>query len=566
MKTLSKNTQPRPHSNYQSSSPSTPTSRPWLSKLSWLWLVAFGLLGVYLLTQRRSHQASSGSSARSVSSRSGDTATSEMPRVGTRPIETLQVGDRVLAFNPELSHAERQEIVEPQWWDWLHLSLSMPKADGSLLEIELLRPEKWVREQIRLAVAPQAAELFNGKPYDVCETSFQRHGASRPVPSDFVDGYRATRAAPLESELHKPESQDLVPLSPLRPIFLELAAVGAELKLSGEELQALLVEMDLPELAITGPAVVKQIQNAPAIQPGDGRVITATFKHSSGDVIDLRVGDASEPRIASNTPPVVRVAHRPNELGSANLAAASASNDAADRAEAIGLSDSDDSNQVIGTTSNHPFWSVDRREYVQADKLEHGERVLTYSGDTKRVLSKLARPGPQPVYNLEVFAEHVYYVGKDGVLVHNQYFDELADLRYGGASRPHRPQSQELVQDAIREAGLTFRKNASRSALTRGRELSIAEDHHIASHFRPELRQLFESAGLNIKTHELNIVKLNFHTGPHMEEYHEFVFRVLSRHVGTKTGKEAATAIDLGLGKLSRFLERHPTIPNHMRL
>jgi hypothetical protein len=257
------------------------------------------------------------------------------------------------------------------------------------------------------------AKSFNGKP--------------QATVSDHVTA--SDHATP---SLPKPELHDLVPLSPLRPIFLELAAVGAELELSGEELQALLVEMDLPELAITGPAVVKQIQNAPTIvvghsvvlgssaaQPQSGRVITATFKHSSGDVIDLRVGDASEPRIASNTPPMVRVAHRPNELGSANSAAASPSNDAAERAEAIGSSDSDDSSQVIGTTSNHPFWSVDRREYVQAGKLELGERVLTYSGDTKRVLSKLARPGPQPVYNLEVFAEHVYYFGKDGVLVHN---------------------------------------------------------------------------------------------------------------------------------------------------
>lgn len=41
------------------------------------------------------------------------------------------------------------------------------------------------------------------------------------------------------------------------------------------------------------------------------------------------------------------------------------------------------------------------------------------SGDTKRVISKLPRPGPEAVYNLEVHGEHVYYVGVNGVLVHN---------------------------------------------------------------------------------------------------------------------------------------------------
>jgi len=56
---------------------------------------------------------------------------------------------------------------------------------------------------------------------------------------------------------------------------------------------------------------------------------------------------------------------------------------------------------------------------VQAGQLDVGERVLTFSGDTKRVVTKLPRPGPQPVYNLEVHAEHVYFVGEDGLLVHN---------------------------------------------------------------------------------------------------------------------------------------------------
>jgi hypothetical protein len=167
------------------------------------------------------------------------------------------------------------------------------------------------------------------------------------------------------------------------------------LQVSGEELQALLVEMDLPELAITGLAVVQQIQNAPPIHPGAGRVITATFKHSSGDVIDLRVGDYSESDLST-------------------------------------LNSQSSNSDSIGTTSNHPFWSVDRQDYVQAGSLELGERLLTYSGDTKRVVSKLARPGPDPVYNLEVSAEHVYYVGKDGVLVHN------SGLKYYNAANPAR--------------------------------------------------------------------------------------------------------------------------------
>ncbi|MFO1002113.1 MAG: polymorphic toxin-type HINT domain-containing protein [Planctomycetaceae bacterium] len=84
--------------------------------------------------------------------------------------------------------------------------------------------------------------------------------------------------------------------------------------------------------------------------------------------------------------------------------------------------------ETIGTTSNHPFWSEDRQEFVQAGSLEIGERLQTLSGDVKVVQQKLPRPGPQPVFNLEVHDEHVYFVGEDGVLVHNsKVYAEIAE-------------------------------------------------------------------------------------------------------------------------------------------
>lgn len=105
------------------------------------------------------------------------------------------------------------------------------------------------------------------------------------------------------------------------------------------------------------------------IQAGAGRVVTATFRHTSG-VIDLTIGYSA-------------------------------------------------STEAIGTTSNHPFWSEDQKEYVQAASLEIGEQVRTYTGDTKQVVSLLPRPGPEAVFNLEVHGEHVYYVGDWGITVHN---------------------------------------------------------------------------------------------------------------------------------------------------
>ncbi|MBQ9812162.1 MAG: hypothetical protein IJM54_02505, partial [Thermoguttaceae bacterium] len=72
-----------------------------------------------------------------------------------------------------------------------------------------------------------------------------------------------------------------------------------------------------------------------------------------------------------------------------------------------------------GCTDNHPFWSVDRQDFIPAGELIEGERLLLYNGESKRVVQKLPRPGPQVVYNLEIYGEHVYHVTADGVLVHN---------------------------------------------------------------------------------------------------------------------------------------------------
>jgi hypothetical protein len=85
----------------------------------------------------------------------------------------------------------------------------------------------------------------------------------------------------------------------------------------------------------------------------------------------------------------------------------------------------------IGVTGNHPIWSEDRHDYVAAMDLRVGERLKNLSGDTVWVQQKLPRPGPTPVYNLEVQDEHVYYVGANGVLAHNagEECDRFADVK-----------------------------------------------------------------------------------------------------------------------------------------
>jgi hypothetical protein len=82
--------------------------------------------------------------------------------------------------------------------------------------------------------------------------------------------------------------------------------------------------LEFKELGIANWANVLAIEPCPEAAVGEGRLVTAKFEHSSAEVIDLFVDGVSEP---------------------------------------------------IGTTSNHPFWSQDRQDFVQAGVLRIGERL-----------------------------------------------------------------------------------------------------------------------------------------------------------------------------------------------
>ncbi|MCA9141085.1 MAG: hypothetical protein KDB00_30150 [Planctomycetales bacterium] len=272
----------------------------------------------------------------------------------TKPIETLRVGDRVLAENPEISDQQRATWAEPEWQDWLHLSLKMPltidgtDAEPAILEIEILRPQQWFIDQVGFVLKPRG-----------------------------IDG-----AAAIENLMHGPKivpEVRTVADSPLRESFRYVSAAGDELGGRSLDLVGLSVELDLPEMGAVGTAYVTEIKPCPGVRPGSGQVVTATFAHPpSVAVLDVTFQDASEP---------------------------------------------------IGVTDNHPFWSVDRQQFIPIGQMEIGERVLTLHGETKRIESRLPRPGPQLVYNLEVYGEHVYYVGQQGLLVHNSYQSKADRLR-----------------------------------------------------------------------------------------------------------------------------------------
>ncbi len=122
---------------------------------------------------------------------------------------------------------------------------------------------------------------------------------------------------------------------------------------------------------MVGSALVTYFGPCPPIESDDGTgrpLITGTFKHTSATVIDLQILGEPEP---------------------------------------------------IGTTANHPFWSVDRNRYVAAGELRLSERLRTVNDEITRVTGVSPRPGKHDVYNIQIDGQHVFYVGNSGVLVHN---------------------------------------------------------------------------------------------------------------------------------------------------
>ncbi|MBR5759144.1 MAG: hypothetical protein IKX88_11180, partial [Thermoguttaceae bacterium] len=152
------------------------------------------------------------------------------------------------------------------------------------------------------------------------------------------------------------------PLTNLDYILAEMNPISCHIDAVAE------VWLDLPEMGCVGWAQLTEVSYDFEYRPGEGNLVTGIFQHEVSEAVNLYVEGQDEP---------------------------------------------------IGVTETHPFWSVDQQDFVPVSELREGERLLVPNGETKRVVQKLPRPGPEKVYNLEIFGEHVYRVSEDGVLVHN---------------------------------------------------------------------------------------------------------------------------------------------------
>jgi hypothetical protein len=137
-----------------------------------------------------------------------------------------------------------------------------------------------------------------------------------------------------------------------------------------------LIPMNLPELRVTQPAMVMSIDPCPSISHGEGSVVT-------GKIVTDRVDLTACVRIAG----------------------------------------ADGQEEEIEGTVVHPFWSVDRQDWVRMGDLQPGEQLLGAAG-LAAVKSIALHSRSKSVYNLEVHGEHVYEVGNASILVHNSGPDD----------------------------------------------------------------------------------------------------------------------------------------------
>lgn len=121
-------------------------------------------------------------------------------------------------------------------------------------------------------------------------------------------------------------------------------------------------------LKAKGNAEIISVSDCPTIEAGDGPVITGTFQHLADDIFNIYVENEKTP---------------------------------------------------IGATSEHPFWSNDRQNFIPAKELRVGEELETSLGKSSRVISIEPRGGKDMVYGLEVAGEHVYHITSNSLLVHN---------------------------------------------------------------------------------------------------------------------------------------------------
>ena len=186
--------------------------------------------------------------------------------------------------------------------------------------------------------------------------------AQDPASQSFADGKFVPNDMQIFVMQLESSDQSVVTLELLRPTgWLGGAKCGD------------LLTCDIPELFIDGIVKIMSIEKYDGAALRLGHAVTGIFRTSSACVLDVRM------------------------LSTDN---------------------------VLTCTPSHPFFSISRQCWIAAEDLQCGESVMSLNSQNSHsiIASITERMEREEVFNIEVAGTHTYFVGDEGVWVHNACF------------------------------------------------------------------------------------------------------------------------------------------------
>ncbi len=193
------------------------------------------------------------------------------------------------------------------------------------------------------------------------------------------------------------------------------------------------IYLDMGEMGVEGDAIVEAIEPCPEIEPGEGRVVTATFHHSIGECLELDIEGEDEPLRVTAGHPIWRVdrsdvsedfADSTDCCGDPSGCGCDVSGAAREIIESLPELQEFQSQIVsllesvtatiespVAMLNLHPNW-------IPARHLQPGDTVSTVNGDAEISTVRMDHI-PCAVFNIEVQGDHVYRVTSSAILAHN---------------------------------------------------------------------------------------------------------------------------------------------------
>jgi len=188
--------------------------------------------------------------------------------------------------------------------------------------------------------------------------------------------------------------------------------------------------LDMPEMGVEGEALVEAIDEAPEIETGFGRVITATFAHSTGECLEFDIEGESTPLRVTGGHPLWRESAAEANLDEEwskccnSLDAAVNSSCGCEEPSIYSLPVEAEKEQAFAALATAvrvitlELLAPEEQTWVEAEEFQPGDSLKSLNG-LRQITNRHLDRTIERVYNIEVDGDHVYRVGQSGLLVHN---------------------------------------------------------------------------------------------------------------------------------------------------